>query len=489
MRHQPKHLPTFFHIHTPQWCWVCCLLWLFPFNTWATPSSLLSPSQSNRPIFTIKGKRPLRKRVRVRFQLSHPQLPVQVPMLKYGLQASQKSTKTVYLKVGLQGHTTTKHQRAPVNLAVVLDRSGSMKGEKLRETKRALKMLISRMGPRDTFSLITYNSTVQVLVPATRVRDPKVITRKIERITAKGATALFGGVSRGLGELKTFLHQHRVNRMILISDGRANIGPRRPSQLGRLGAASAVQGISITTIGLGLGYNEDLMTQLALKSDGNYGFADNSKKLTTLLASELQDIFSVVAQRVTLHIRCAKGVKPIRVLDRTARIEGQHVRLTFNQLNSQREKYVLLELKLPSSQRTPQTKQIAQINVRYNDMLTRRMDTLTHYSSIAYKTPDTANRSKVNKDIMVKVIAATANEINKNAVSVRDSGYINKARGMLRANANFLNKMARKYKSKTLQQLGQFNYTNADSLKSPKWRYSRKLMRKKQYQIQNQTSY
>lgn len=86
-------------------------------------------------------------------------------------------------------------------------------------------------------------------------------------MVAGGGTALYAGVAQGASELREFLDPHRVNRIILLSDGQANKGPSSPSELGNLGAALISEGISVTTIGIGLGYNEDLMTQLAPRSD------------------------------------------------------------------------------------------------------------------------------------------------------------------------------------------------------------------------------
>ena len=99
-------------------------------------------------------------------------------------------------------------------------------------------------------------------MPATKVSDKKTIFRAIRQIRADGSTALFGGVSKGAKEIRKFLSHKRVNRMVLLSDGLANVGPQSPSELGDLGSSLIEDGISVTTIGLGLGYNEDLMTKL-----------------------------------------------------------------------------------------------------------------------------------------------------------------------------------------------------------------------------------
>lgn len=168
--------------------------------------------------------------------------------------------RTTYIKVGLTGFKrTAAEERSPVNIALVLDRSGSMSDEKLNAAKEAARMAVQRLDADDIFSFITYNSTIGVVVPATKVSDREDFLRAIDQISSDGNTAPFGGVAKGSGEVRKFLSKERVNSMILLSDGIAHVGPASPSELEDLGKSLIKEGISVTTLGLGLGYNEDLM--------------------------------------------------------------------------------------------------------------------------------------------------------------------------------------------------------------------------------------
>ena len=109
---------------------------------------------------------------------------------------------------------------------------------------------------------------------------------------------MFSGVSKGASEVRKFLDSNRVSRVILLSDGLANLGPSTPSELGQLGHSLSKEGISVTTIGLGLGYNEDLMTQLAGMSDGNHAFVQNYSDLTKIFAAEFNTALTVVANQL-----------------------------------------------------------------------------------------------------------------------------------------------------------------------------------------------
>ncbi|MCK5198685.1 MAG: VWA domain-containing protein, partial [Spirochaetales bacterium] len=258
--------------------------------------------------------------------------------------------QSIFLKVGLTGSDLGEERRTPANVSIVLDRSGSMDGEKIARAKEAASMAISMLDDRDIVSIVTYSDTVSVLIPATRVSDRSYIQGRIESVFADGSTALFAGVSKGADEVSKFLERNSVNRVILLSDGLANIGPDSPGALGSLGESLKKSGVSVTTIGLGLGYNEDLMVQLAQKSDGNHAFVENYNDLARIFRYEFQDILSVVAQDVEIEITCPEGVLPLRIMGREAEIIGNKVYTTINQLYSNQEKYLLVELTIPPNQ-------------------------------------------------------------------------------------------------------------------------------------------
>ena len=212
----------------------------------------------------------------------------QAVRLDLGMDQARYSTgqaNKAYLKIGLTGEDNRSAQRPDLNIALVLDRSGSMAGEKLEKAKEAAHFAVSMLKPRDIISLIIFDEEVQVLVGATRVSDATRIDRAIDSIEEGGSTALFAGVSKGAVEVRRYLDRNHVNRVILLSDGQANVGPDSPEALGELGASLAKEGISVSTLGLGTDYNEDLMARLAATSDGNHAFIENPRDLARIFAA------------------------------------------------------------------------------------------------------------------------------------------------------------------------------------------------------------
>jgi Ca-activated chloride channel family protein len=398
---------------------------------------------------------------------------------------SAGAAQTTYLKVGLTGAKISAGERAAVNLAIVLDRSGSMQGEKLTRAKQAAMMAIDRLSDHDIVSVVAYDDTIRVLVPATRVSDRAAIHAAIERLEAGGSTALFAGVSKGASEVRKFLDRQRANRVILLSDGLANVGPDSPAELGALGVSLAKEGIAVTTIGLGLGYNEDLMSRLAGMSDGNHAFVEHPRDLARIFDYELGDVLSVVAQEIVITIRCPNGVRPVRVLGRQAEIIGNTVVLHLNQLYSEHEKYLLLELEVPAGS-AGERRALAAVTATYSNMSTRRTDELEGLAAARYSDRPEAVSSAENGEVMVAVVEQIATEQNELALALRDKGRIEEARSVLQENTFFLESNAMQLDSIQLQELAESNKQDAEQLEGEEWEATRKRMREHQAKTKTQ---
>ncbi len=416
------------------------------------------------------------------------QVKLEVAMAEPLILAGKKNT--TFIKIGLTGFDFTKdgEDRAPVNVAIVLDKSGSMDGEKIIKAREAAKMAIRRLDENDIVSVILYDSTVRVIVPATKVSDKEAICAQIDRIAAKGSTALFAGVSKGAAEIRKFINKERVNRVLLLSDGQANIGPKSPGALGELGGSLIKEGISVSTIGLGSGYNEDLMFKLADRSDGNHAFAENGVDLVRIFDAEFGEILSVVAQEVLVKIECADGVRPVRVIGREAEISGASATVLLNQLYSGQEKYIVMEVEVPAG-RAKTTRQVASVELSYANMATNTTDTLA--STVAVRFTDVKNEvaENTNKKVMASCMLQVGTMENDRALALRDAGKIDEARRVLLANGIRLQAEGERWGSNDLSFYGALNTSDAGKLDKKSWLLNRKQMRDTQYKNQKQRSY
>ena len=325
-------------------------------------------------------------------------------------------------------------ERPRVNLAIALDRSGSMAGmRKLENAKQAAKSALNMLSERDRFALIVYDDVAKVLVPSTPVTEEnrRRISEQIDAISPGSCTALFAGVSLAAAELsKLRAESGWVNRLLLLSDGLANVGPSSPSELGRLGGGLVKERISVSTVGVGGDYNEDLMTALAQNSDGNFYFVENSRDLSLIFEKELGSALAVAAQGVTVRIICPEGVKPRGILGHECRIDGQAVELKFNQIYAGHDKVLILQLEVPP-QPVAEKVEIAEVKLEY---LTANAGAAVHLARNV-QVGFSANRETVEKSVNQEVSADVALQksavLREAAVEAADAGDFARAKRQL----------------------------------------------------------
>ena len=412
-------------------------------------------------------------------ELSHPLV-----------QADQRST--VYLKVSLEGlKLPSQEERPPLNLALVIDRSGSMQGDRIRRAKEAATLAVQQLGPNDIVSVIAYDTHAQVIVPATKAHDKSSLIKAIKEIKPLNSTALYAGVELGALETAKFLSKERVNRVVLLSDGIANVGPSSPSELAELGRKLVAQGLSVSTIGLGLGYNEDLMSQLASAADGNHVFVEHPDQLASIMGMELGDALAAVAQDAHVELRFAEGVRPVRALGREAEFKGQVVTARLGTIASQQTRYLLIEAEL-APQKLDVRAEIATVKATayLPSAEARRELTTTSPSTLAIESAEAVRVAEL-KAVMEEVLALRATEKQKIAVSLKDRGDSAGAARVMQESAQLLSSGAARYQSKKLDSLSVEAEEDSKEIKKSgaNWARLRKGMRRKAHKAKTQQSY
>ena len=419
--------------------------------------------------------------------LAHPfKLEAQISHKKIWSSGRTKA----YLKVALTG-LELKTQRAPVNIAIVIDRSGSMSGERLKQAKQAAKLAVGMLQADDIVSLVTYSSTAQVVVPATKVGSGEMIISAIDGITSNGSTALYAGAQLGGEEVKKFLDAESINRVILLSDGLANIGPSEPTELAELGKELARSGMSVSTIGLGLGYNEDLMVQLAGASDGNHAFVEHPEQLAQIVSLELHDALAVVARDVDIELTFPAGMRPVRALGRSATFDGQVVKSHIKDLITRVERYVLIEVELSSDQPSNDFT-FAQVKLDYKDTEGQKRRRETTVTTSRAQSAEEMDQSAVSH-VMENVVELIAREQQSLAIILKDKGEDEKAAKLIRDTNEYLRQSAIQFESEELKAMEKRGREDEAVIrkkgKGTAWTRSRKKMRHEAYRSDQQMGY
>ena len=375
------------------------------------------------------------------------------------------TTERAIVKIGLDCVRPPRHgHRPPVNIALVIDRSGSMSGDKIEKAREAALEAVRRLAPDDIVALVVYDTRVQTLVPAQRVGDGRRLEQAICGIEVGGNTALYGGVTRGAAEVRRHMEDRRfVNRVILLSDGLANVGPSSPEELGRLGASLVKEGISVTTIGLGLGFNEDLMTRLAQRSDGNTYFVEDSRDLPRIFAAELGDVLNVVARRIIIEIEFPSGVRPMKFVGRDGMIRGQRAELSLNQLYGGQEMFALVEVEI-SPEKPGAELEIARARVSYENAIDQRATTVTAQRSVQFSASRAAVVNSADHKVQADYAANALAMAKDEAITLVDSNRRDQAAAVLRQRAQELKAMGELYQNSAVQAIAAPAAPEADRL-------------------------
>src|SRR5688572_12412610 len=219
------------------------------------------------------------------------------------LRAEARSTR--YLLASITAPTApARASRIPVNVGFVLDRSGSMDGErKFGLAREAVEQALRLLRPEDRFTLVVYDQEVDVLVPSTPATpETKQLARsRLNAVGPRGSTDLHAGWSAAAAQIGTGLRDDAVTRVLLLTDGLANHGITDPAALLKTADELRRLGIATTTFGVGADFDERLLRDMAHEGGGNFYFIESPAQIADLLSSELGEALEVVARDAVVH--------------------------------------------------------------------------------------------------------------------------------------------------------------------------------------------
>lgn len=320
---------------------------------------------------------------------------------------------------------------SPLNLAIVIDRSGSMKGERIANAMNAAVTAIERLRDGDSVTVVAFDSSAQVVVPPTRVSSSSRASMEsaVRSIRLGGDTCISCGLTEGMQQLQlTTLSGDRVNRMILLSDGATNSGVKDVPGLRAMAGRMHGKGVTISTIGVDVDFDEKIMAALAAEGNGRHYFVANASGLSSVFAQEFDDLLASVAKEAELSIELAPGVEVAEVFDRSFRREGNKVIVPFGTFSAKQEKTVLIKLKVPADREGAQ--QVADVKLAYRDLVKKSDGSASGNLSLAIRSDGTEQR-ELDPFVAARVersrTAQTLTDVNK----LFEAGRVDEARAKL----------------------------------------------------------
>ena len=374
-----------------------------------------------------------------------------------------------------------KLERQPLNIALVIDKSGSMRQErKLENVKKAANFIIDNLTKDDYLSIVVYDDEMSVLRKAAKVHHAAAIKQKVQNISSGGSTNLSGGMLEGYEQVKSVFGENYVNRVLLLSDGLANEGITDIEKLKKIvSEKNTKDNISISTFGVGLDYNENLMTPLAELGNGNYYFIEKADAIADIFKQELEGLFSVVAQKVRFVMEFPDDkLKVAKVVGATYIAEGNQIIIKYNDLFADTRRHILVKFE-----------PIADFNK------IEISNTLTYYDvlkdsdrkKVILKTVEKTKNKKLydkHNDITTafRIAFHDANDVLEDASKAVDNREYEKAKKMLDENNCFLEDLFSENKPpEYLQQQYESNkryFEQIDKLKNAS-EQNRKMMQKR----------
>jgi Ca-activated chloride channel family protein len=248
----------------------------------------------------------------------------------------------------LTGTAPADAARVPINLSIVLDRSGSMDGEKLQAACEAAKFLVQRLHPEDRVSVVAFDDEVIVVAPPGLANEHVHLSAQISAIRGGGYTNLSGGWLKGRELVAAHRRDGGVNRVMLLTDGEANEGITDPQVLRGLCRTAQAEQVTTTTIGFGEGYQQELLKNMADAGGGNLWYIERPDQASTVFQEEIAGLLSLAAQNLSAVVLLAPSVQLMTVhTDWPALAQADGTSFQLGDLYAREPKRLLFECFVP----------------------------------------------------------------------------------------------------------------------------------------------
>ncbi len=308
--------------------------------------------------------------------------------------------------------------RAPLNLCLVIDRSGSMEGTPLEYVKRACSYVVDLLSEQDVLSIVTFEETVEVLMPPRKIVNKQLVKEHLNRLTPGNTTNLYDGLVLGVQQVTSVNLPGYQSHLMLFTDGEPTVGIKDFSTIVGAAARAKEHQFHITALGFGPDYNEELLAGIARRSGGQYYYIDRPERIPEIFQQELQRLMTVVARNLKLEVQLARWVQVRQAFGGELHLCGRTAELSLVDVERGSQLTPVLELEFPNH--PAGTYRIARLKLTYEDNLTGRTETLTGEAVLEFVTdPARANVPQDPRVANELQLAVTSRALEKTIMGMR----------------------------------------------------------------------
>jgi Ca-activated chloride channel family protein len=318
--------------------------------------------------------------------------------------------------------------RPDLNLSLVLDRSGSMEGEKMIRAREAAMFCVDQMLPTDRLSVVTFDDRIELLFPSEPVTNKQSMKDLIARVSARGSTALHEAWVRGGLTVSERMLDQGINRVVLITDGLANVGITNTDEIVTQAMGLYQRGVSTTTIGIGADFNEDLLMPMAQSGGGNAWHVVEPDDMQRIFQVELEGLIAQFAHTVSLSLIPADGVRIVDMLNDFDLTETGRYRLPNLQAGSPLD--ILVQLKVGSEEVGTQMR-LLDLRLGFTPQDAKNAEVLKQAHTVEFATRAEVERTEINQEV-IKIVQFLMNARARNEAMRRlDLGDFRAAEGII----------------------------------------------------------
>lgn len=374
-----------------------------------------------------------------------PQADVDVTPSRALLLANKE--EEIFARVRVRGLPLANSKRPTLNIALVVDASGSMDGAGIEKAREACATMVDKLELEDVLSIVTFGSQPKLIFEATRVSpETRAMAKKaIAGITANGTTDMAGGLRMGLDQVKLLLKPDGINRVVLVGDG----APNDPAAvLALAGQAKAIR-VPVTSLGLGPDFDETLMTSLAQQSGGSFHFVNDASQVASVFQKEITRMERLVARNAWVEITPGPGVTLDEAIGVPASRVGRAMRISLGDITEGQLRDTVLKVRL-TGHREGATVELLDAVVHYN-LLTRSEElTANKFASLKASADATAVKDSGNAEVERQTLRVRVADGIVRAIAMARNGDVIGARKLLDASSKLAADGAKRFEDAEL---------------------------------------